>query len=229
VTAVNDPWQDWMPPHPHWDAVLRLVPSHVFIFDATLVCRYAAPAGEAFLGQSRESLLGRHAAEILPPAANGLRPILERAAQEAARWSTPHYRYSQRVADEETVHIWAVQVEPLVMTDHSGVLLTLYDVLDLVEERDQLQLERSALEVQLQQVHALVQERERELRASGAHLRTLLTSVWGYLQLLARRPQGLGERSTTATIDDLVMPQLREIIQTVNDFEHGVDVGPDKP
>jgi PAS domain S-box-containing protein len=229
VTAVNDPWQEWMPPHPHWDAVLRLVPSHVFIFDATLVCRYAAPAGEAFLGQSRERLLGRHAAEILPPAANGLRPMLERAAQEAASWSTPQYRYSQRVEDGETVHIWAVHVEPLLMTDHSGVLLTLHDVLDLVEERDQLQLERSAVEAQLQQAHNLAQQREQELRTSVAHLRTLLTSVSGYLQLLARRPQVLGGRSTTATIEELVLPQVRDIVQTVNDFEPVPEVGPNKP
>src|SRR5207248_3276175 len=96
--------QDWFPPHAFWDLILRLAPQHLFVFDMELICRYAAPAGDAFLGQPREQLTGRHAAAILPPAANGLRPILERVVQEGEPWRTAHYRYAHRVADAETVH-----------------------------------------------------------------------------------------------------------------------------
>jgi PAS domain S-box-containing protein len=192
---VDDPWRDWIPPHPNWDAVLRAAPSHIFLFDSTLTCRYAAPSGEAFLGQSQEQLTGRHASEILPPAANGLRPVLERAANEASRSSIPQYRYRHRRDDGEIAYVWAVEVEPLKLAGQQCVLVALRDVLELVEER------------------------EHELSELGEQLRTLLTSAWGYLQILARHSEQMEGRAVAETIDALILPPLREVVERINGLE----------
>jgi hypothetical protein len=203
---VNDPWRDWIPPQPHWDTVLRLVPAHVFIFDSALVCRYAAPTGGAFLGRSQEQLTGRHAFEILPAAGNGLRPMLERAAYEGSGWSTPQYRYNHRLDGAEIAYIWAIEVEPLAVADQRGVLLTFCDVLELVEERDRLR-ERSA-------------EREQQLVVAEERVRTVMTSALGYLQILARRPELLRRYPLTSTIEDRVLPRLHEVLQTLAALQH---------
>src|SRR5687768_15368499 len=68
------------------DRLLQRTPVNVFLFDTNLVCCYAAPVGDHFLGRPRDDLTGRQAAEILPPAADGLAPVLERAARDAERW-----------------------------------------------------------------------------------------------------------------------------------------------
>jgi PAS domain S-box-containing protein len=213
---VKDPWRDWIPPHPNWDAVLRAAPSHIFLFDSTLTCRYAAPSGEAFLSQSQEQLTGRHASEILPPAANGLRPVLERAANEASRSSIPQYRYRHRRDDGEIAYVWAVEVEPLTLAGQQCVLVALRDVLELVEERDELGLEKGELAEQLHQLRRANEEREQELVAAEVQLRTLLTSALGYLQILTRQPQHMESRSVAETIDEMILPPLREVVQLVN-------------
>jgi hypothetical protein len=220
VKPVSDPWRGWIPPDPQWDAVLRLAPSHIFILDSTLVCRYAAPLGDAFLGQTAEQLTGRHVSEILPPAANGLRPMLERAAQEGSRWSTPLYRYSHGDREAQTAYLWAIEVDPLAVADQRGVLVTLRDVPELVEERDLLRSANAGLAEQVRQLTTLNEQREGELAATGARLRTLLTSTWGYLQILARQPESIDGHSVTEMLETLILPSLREVIQVVNDLEH---------
>jgi hypothetical protein len=110
--VMVDPSWDWFPPHTFWDLVLQLAPAHLFVFGTALICRYAAPANDHFLGVPRDALLGRHVGDILPPASNGLRPMLERAVLEGQPGTMPHYRYTHRVEDVETLRIWALQVTP---------------------------------------------------------------------------------------------------------------------
>jgi PAS domain-containing protein len=227
--VMVDSSRDWFPPHAFWDLVLRLAPSHLFVFDTALICRYAAPADDHFLGVARDELVGRHATEVLPPASNGLRPLLERAAVEGRAGTVPQYRYTHRVEDAETVHLWAIQATPLRLEPYRGVLLTLSDVLDLVEQRDRLQLQCDDLTAQVDQLTRRQAERNRALTALATHLRTQLTPVWGYLQLLLERPDLRTGSSAEAILKDAVLPQLQLVVDAVRNLEYLQDTGPDQP
>ena len=189
-------------PPPLLDRVLQQAPVDVLLFDTALVCRYAAPAEETLFGRTPEQLVGRHATEIFPPAADGLRPMLERAAQDAAGWRSPHYRYTYRESGSEMLFCWSIQVEPVAMENYRGVLVTLSDVQDLVDENDRLQAELEAQRTARRQLQTAV--------------RTLLAPVMGYLQLIARRPHALRGRPAAAVIEERVLPRLREIVAAVD-------------
>ena len=124
--------------------MLRLLPAHILLFDSTLTCRYAAPAGETFLGQSQAQLTGRHATEILPPAANGLGLVLERAMQEPSG-GPPRITGIAIVLGMPKSLMLGIEVEPFAVAGQQGVLVTLRDVLELIEERDRLRLENDDL------------------------------------------------------------------------------------
>jgi PAS domain S-box-containing protein len=211
---------DWFPPHAFWDRVLRAAPSHLFVFDTALICRYAAPAGEDFLGMPRDNLLGRHAAEILPPASNGLRPLLERAAFEGQEATVPQYRYTHRVGDAETIHVWSIQATPLRMNSYRGVLMALSDIVDLVEQRDQLQLRCDDLQVEVERLRRSQAEHNQQLSGLATQLRTLLTPVWGYVQLLLERPELLRSAAAEDILRDDLRPQLQLVVDAVRNLEY---------
>src|SRR5688572_24747202 len=107
-----------MPPDPQpplppavLDELLFRTPVDVLLFDTALICRYAAPAADQFLGRSREQLLGRPVGEVLPPATNGLRGVLEHAVREATTWQEARYRFSCPVNGVETAFCLTVRVE----------------------------------------------------------------------------------------------------------------------
>ena len=197
------------PPAAFLDTLLQLAPVDVLLFDTGLVCRYAAPAEDTLFGRTAEELTGRHAADIFPPAANGLRPVLERAAREAAGWRDARYRYRSPTDGNQTLYCWSVRVDPVAVEDFRGVLVTLADVQDLADENDQLRAEVEA-----------AHRREAALRTALVNLqatvRTLLAPVVGYLQLVSRRPHVLAGRTVDALLDERVLPRLREVVTAVD-------------
>ena len=195
-------------PPPLFDLVLRLTPLDVLLFDRALICRYAAPAGDQFLGQPRDELEGRHAAEILPPAADGLRPVLERAANEQVNWRDSRYLFSCEVHGVPTEFCWVIQVEPVQVEGYEGVLVTLTDSNELreaVEERDRLRAE-------LEESRRRAAVRRGALHDLRATLRSLLAPISGYLQVIARRPHALAGRPPAAVIADHVLPQMGGLV-----------------
>lgn len=203
-------------PPPLFDTLLQRTPVDVLLFDTALVCRYAAPADDTLFGRTADELVGRHAAEILPPAANGLRPVLERAAQEAAAWRAPHYRFTYRERDTELSFCWAIRVEPIAVEQYRGVLVTLSDVYDLIDENDQLRAENDRLHAELEQAHRRESAWVTALRGLQATVRSRLAPVSGYLQVLARRPSVLAGRAVPSVIEDHVLPQLRNLVDAVD-------------
>jgi len=216
---------EWSPPHPFWDLVLQRNPSHLFVFDAALICRYAAPTGDTFLGRPREQLTGRHAAEILPPASNGLRPVLERAARDGTPWNTAQYRYNHHVEDAERSYVWAVNVEPVEMAERRGVLVTLADVPDLAEDRGRLRRENEAHQEDLSSMRLRQAEQTQELAAIETGLRTALTPVLGILQLFARRPELLHDGTAEALLNSILLPELHKAVGMAGDLDRVVDAG----
>ena len=194
------------------DTLLQQAPVDVLLFDTALVCRYAAPAGNELFGRTADQLVGRHAAEILPPAANGLQPVLERAAQEAAAWRNPHYRFTYRERDADLTFCWAIRVEPVAVESYRGVLVTLSDVYDLIDENDQLRAENDQLRAEVGQWRRREEDRLTALRTLQVTVRTRLALVSGYLQVIARRPSVLRGQSVAAVIEDRVLPPLTDLV-----------------
>jgi signal transduction histidine kinase len=229
VGDMLNPAQDWLAPHPLWDQILRLTPVHVFVVDTALVCRYAAPVDDAFLGQPRDQLLHRHVAEFFPPAANGLRMPLERAVREGVPWRMSRFRYAHRSGDAEVVHIWNVHAGPLQLDQHRGALLTLADVLDLAEQIERFQRERDALHGALEQLRRTHAERDRVLTATAVHLRTLLTPIWGYLQLLLRVPDLREPDELQPLLTNALLPQVQELLEALRGLEYLPSAEPEEP
>src|SRR5690348_1110489 len=117
---TNGARRDLPLPGPPWDAVLRLAPAHLFWFDPELVCRYAAPTRDVFLGRPREDLIGRTASEILPPPSEPLHELLAQAAQASVPSRVRHYPYRHPTWDPETTHRWSVEVQPVSAERHRG-------------------------------------------------------------------------------------------------------------
>ena len=183
------------PPPALLDRLLQVAPIDVLLFDTALVCRYAAPAADTLFGRTAAELVGRPAAAIFPPADSGLGPVLARAAQTAIAWEDHAFRYAARLDEGEQLYCWWVRVEPVATADFRGVLVTLADVGDLVQETERLRQEG------------------RELQAT---VRTLLAPVVGYLQLLARRPHVLRGRPPAQVVEAVVLPRVQEIVAAVD-------------
>ena len=206
---MRSPLASPTPPAAFLDTLLQMAPVDVLLFDTDLVCRYAAPADVTLFGRTVEELVGRPAADIFPPAANGLGHALHRAVREAIGWRAPQYRYTHRTERSQTLYCWSVRVEPVAVDDYRGVLVTLADVQDLADENDRLQAEIEA-----------AHQREAALRTALVHLqatvRTLLAPAVGYLQLIVRRPQALAGRTLDMLLDERVLPRLREVVAAVD-------------
>lgn len=190
------------PPPALLDRLLQAAPIDVLLFDTALVCRYAAPASGTLFGATAEDLVGRSADAIFPLADSGLGPVLARAARTAASWEDHAFRYATRTHEGEQVYCWWVRVEPVQEHGFRGVLVTLADVGDLVQENERLQAEVEAL-----------QHDRRELQTV---VRTLLAPVTGYLQLLSRRPDTLRRQTIGQVVEECVLPRLHELVESVD-------------
>lgn len=191
------------------DTLLRLVPLNIFLFDTDLVCRYAAPLDDQFLGRSREELTGRPAEEVLPPASNGLRSVLERAARETEAWRSPEYRFNRLIDDVETPCCWSIQVEPVAVDDYRGVLVAWSDVQEAFDERDALQQEVDQL-----------RERERTRAARTfallSEMRGILTPISGYLQAIVRRPRVLAGTPVNTVVAERLLPGVHRLVESID-------------
>jgi hypothetical protein len=187
-----------------WDALLHRAPVHVFLFDSDLVCRYAAPAGGGFLGKTEGQLIGRRAEDVLPPAEDGLGPVLERAVRDREPWQRDEYRFIRPGDSGNAVLQWRVQVDPVEVDGYAGVLVSVIDIERLLAERDKLRVE-------IEQLRRQDEERRRLLTELYTDLRTMLTPVSGYLQLIVRRPYALGGRAVSEVIGERVLPSLQRM------------------
>lgn len=219
------------------DAMLRMAPLDVLLFDTELICRYAALSEGKLFGRTPDQFIGRPAAEIFPPANGDLRTALTLAAESAAIYNYRPYRYTLTTPEPQTFFCWSVRIEPVSLADYRGreefrgVLVTLADVQDLADENDQLKRDVDRLQRELslsrQEVAGgrrreaqLIQERL-DLRTA---VRTLLTPAIGYLQVLLRRPHILRGLSAERLIDESVLPELHRIVAAV---EIDADLAPE--
>ena len=191
-----------------YDMMVRRAPVNVFLFDDNLVCRYAAPVGDEFLGRPRDEFMGRHAVEVLP-VTDGLRPVLERAAREAVPWRDPEYHFTVSDGEGEQRQCWAIEIEPVVVDDYHGVLVAWSDLSDLIDERDRLRSE-------VEELRRRDEERRKAIAELVADVRTLLTPALGYLQVIIRRPRILGGQPITNVLADHVLPRLNDVVRSMD-------------
>lgn len=185
------------------DQILRLAPVNVLLFDADLVCRYAAPVGDRVLGRHRDEVIGRPATEVFPPAGNGLRPMLERAARGQGGWREDRYRFKQPTANGQESCSWSICVDPVASRDFHGVLVSWTDVSEC--ERDVSRRRADAI------VHEQ-RERNAALLAILSDIRNAVTPIAGYLQVLIRRPEMFHGRPQDDVLRDLVLPRIDDIV-----------------
>ena len=200
-------------PPPLYDTLLRLTPVNVLLFDTELVCRYAAPVGETFLGRRPQDLLGLPAADVLPPASNGLRPVLEQAAREARGWSDQAYRFKHAVGGAEQPCCWSIQVDPVAVDGYRGVLVSWQDIIGQAEERERLEDELQRLRSELARLRRETRERNDALVHLLSDLRNAVTPLSGYLQVIVRRPETLGGRTPAEVIRTHILPRVADILE----------------
>jgi hypothetical protein len=214
------------------ESLLRQAPLDVLLFDMALRCRYAALAGETLFGRTAVELLGRPAAEILPPAGGELGSALRLAAEQAAGSQYPTYRYTFTepsqvdAATTQTLYCWSVHISPVLLHDYRGqeefrgVLVTLADVQDLADANERLSEENTQLRRELVAAHAREAATVAEVRATWQDLRTtvrtLLTPVAVYLQLLSRRPVLLRRLLSREVIEQDVLSRLHQVVEAVD-------------
>ena len=203
-------------PPPLYDRLLRLTPVNVLLFDTDLVCRYAAPVGETFQGRRPEDLLGLPAADVLPPASNGLRSVLEQAAHQARAWQNQEYRFTHTVNGVEQPCCWSIHVAPVAVNGYRGVLVSWQDIIEQAEERDRLQNELRRLRPELERLRREARERNAALVQLLSDLRNAVTPLSGYLQVIVRRPETLGGRTPAEVIRTHVLPRISDILEATD-------------
>lgn len=196
-------------PSPLYDTLLRLAPVNVVLFDDQLRCRYAAPVGDHILGTSPDRLIGRPAAQILPPAANGLGAVLERAAHDAQAWHNAEFRFVDRSRGGELPCCWSIQVNPVAVEGYHGVLVSWSDVLDAADERRRMR-------DQLRRLRREQHERNVALTYLISDLRNLITPISGYLQVIVRRPAMLAGRTPAQLITANVLPRFDDLLTAID-------------
>jgi len=77
------------------DAMLRMAPLDVLLFDHDLICRYAVLADETLFGRTAGQFIGEPADALFPPARDDLRAALKLAVSgSGASYEYPAYRYT---------------------------------------------------------------------------------------------------------------------------------------
>lgn len=206
------------------DEALQRVPIHVFILDGALVCRYAAPAGETFLGLPRERLVGLDIGAILPPARNGLRPALHGAARQGVSWTHPAHEYRHQSDEGEVLYVWAIRVEPVALHDERGVLLTLQDIAEHIAARTRVEIERDRLLAVTGILERQLASHTRRAQELCAKVRNVVAPISGYLQVIAHRRALLGGQSIAEMIDGTILPQLRAMVDLLDAFDASVSL-----
>jgi hypothetical protein len=115
-----------------------------------------------------------------------------------------------------------VRIEPVLLHDYRGreefrgVLVTLADVADLANERDQLRQSEAGLTAETATLRLQLQASRQRATAARERVRVLLTPVVGYLQVLTRRPELLAGEDPAAVLGRL-LPRLAEIVAAVDE------------
>ncbi len=91
--------------------MLMQLPVHVFVFDARLVCRFAAPSGPAFLGRTVDQLVSVPAMEIFGRV-TAIVPRLLQVVQSGTAWMHPALSYPADPAGQWPAGTWQVHVQP---------------------------------------------------------------------------------------------------------------------
>jgi hypothetical protein len=211
------------------ESLMRLAPLDVLLFDTDLICRYAAPAGETLFGRSTADLVGEPAALLFSLQHGDLHSALRDAAESAGSFDYPSYRYAVDDAETQQYYCWSVRIQPVHLLDYRGrdefrgVLVTLADVLDLADERDRLQADQERWLGEQARLHADLEDLRARLTSSTtaqqevrAQVRDLLAPAYGFLQLIAQRPETLNRQSPERLIDQVVLPRLRAIVATLD-------------
>jgi hypothetical protein len=211
------------------ESLMQLAPLDVLLFDTDLICRYAAPAGETLFGRTPADLVGEPASVLFSPEQGDLHTALGEAAADAGSFDYPSYRYAVGDAETQQYYCWSVRIQPLHLLDYRGrdefrgVLVTLADVQDLADERDRLQAEQERLLGEHARRHAELEDlRARLTSSTAAHqevraqVRDLLTPAYGFLQLIAQRPETLNGQSPERLINEVVLPRLRAVVATLD-------------
>ena len=219
-------------PPPLLDTILPMAPLDVLLFDTELFCRYAAPAGDTLFGRTDGELIGQSSAEIFSGATDDLHSALKLAADTAASYQYPSYRYTFNESSTQTLFCWSVRVEPVAFHDYRGreefrgVLVTMADVRDLADENERLSQDNDQLRRDNDRLqHALADAQQREASAIEArhrlhtNVRNLLAPVVGYLQVLSRRPAVLRGQPPGTVIEEVVLPGLRGVVETVDRYD----------
>jgi nitrogen-specific signal transduction histidine kinase len=211
------------------ESLVQLAPLDVLLFDSDLICRYAAPAGESLFGRSATELVGETATALFSPQSGDLHTALREAAENAGSFDYPAYRYTMEDAETQQYYCWSVRIQPVNLLDYRGrdefrgVLVTLADVQDLADERDRLQAGQERLLAEQARLHASLEDLRARLASSTAaqqevraQVRDLLAPAYGFLQLIAERPEALSGQSPERLIHQVVLPRLRAIVATLD-------------
>ncbi len=91
--------------------MLMQLPVHVFIFDARLVCRFAAPSGPAFLGRTVDQLVSAPAMEIFARV-GAIVPRLLQVVQSGTTWMHPAMSYPADPAGQWPAGTWQIHAQP---------------------------------------------------------------------------------------------------------------------
>src|SRR5205823_566346 len=89
------------------DTFLRSLPVHVLLFDAELICRYAAPDGSHVLGTPTDALVGMPVEDVFPAEVE-LRPRLEKALRTGRTWRSDYVPYPAGPDGAWSDGAWAV-------------------------------------------------------------------------------------------------------------------------
>ena len=222
------------PPGPLLDALLRQAPLDVLLFDAALVCRYAALAGDRLLGRTEHEIIGLNAAALFGDRDAPLLSALRRAAAAAERVAYPDLRMTDGDGETRTHRCWAVGIEPVTLLDYRGgdefrgVLVTLADVADLADERDRLRGAEARLIAEVADLRVRLDARGERAAAARQAVRDALAPVSGYLQVLARRPELLAGRDLGALAAEL-LPRLAAAVAAADEVADGPGPGPGGP
>jgi signal transduction histidine kinase len=200
MATVHDP-----PISPFADALLCAAPADVVFFDAGLICRYVAPAGDTVLGRPAADLLGLGPADIFTGAIAVVTPRVVAAARVGASWEASDLTWPDPNEPDAPPSRWLVRVMPLSVEGVEGVIVTWCERLSGAE-----QLAR--LEREVEQLHRQRQQRQQALLALFSDVRNLITPISGYLQVIVRRPATLGGRSPADVIVTHILPRVADLL-----------------
>jgi signal transduction histidine kinase len=91
--------------------MLIKVPVHIFVFDARLICRFAAPYGPAFLGRTNDQFVSAPALEIFARV-SAIVPRLLQVTQTGVTWAHPSLAYPADPAGQWPAGVWQVHMQP---------------------------------------------------------------------------------------------------------------------